>query len=341
MSGAAAPRCAGDAVSETTLVVDIGGTRMRIGHLIGAEASADMGSASSDLLRVDDPVSALVDQLQRYAFEQALEPTAVVLGVPFSPDPGFETALSSPNIPSFEGKPIRSRLSRALGVPVHLERDINLLMLGEWASGAAVGAEYALGMFVGTGVGGSFLQGGVPYRGATGSAVELGHIPIRAEGRRCVCGNVDCLEAYACGHVLHELARRARVPIAEVFVQAPRHQALQRDLDDFVRDLAYALATAVNLFHPNVAVVGGGIPAMVGFPHERFATTFAAHLRRPAPSSTVALRWACLGSRASLFGAHTLITNPAAQAVGRASTADGPVPPALDAASTATERDLA
>ena len=78
-------------------------------------------------------------------------------------------------------------------------------------------------------------------------------------------------------------------------------------LHTFTDDLARVLATGVNLFHPEVAVVGGGVVAMKGFPKERFRETFYAHLRRPVPSETVELRWAELGSRASLYGAQLIL----------------------------------
>ena len=313
---------------EAVIIADIGGTSMRIGHVSSAEAVDDMAVVSSDVLRVPDPVAALSLHLGGYAAARGIRPTSVVLGVPFSPDPSFDTAVSSPNIPSFEGVPVRSGLTRALGVPVYLERDITLLLLGEWAAGAARGAPAVLGMFVGTGVGGAVLHDGVPYRGATGSAVELGHIPIRAEGRRCVCGNVDCLEAYACGHVLREIATDAGIPIAEIFERGPAQPGVARALAEFVRDLAYALATAVNLFHPDLALVGGGIPEMRGFPRARFGEIFAAHLRRPAPADSVVLRWAELGSRAALYGARIVVASAGTPGGGHLTTSHGRNPTA-------------
>ena len=286
------------------IVIDIGGTWTRVGHLNEGDRPGPMARASSDGLRSADPVGFLVDQVRRHAAEHDVTPSTLVVGVPFTPDPDLETALSSPNIRELEGVALRRRLEDAFGVPVLLERDINLLTMGEWAQGAARGAVATFGMFVGTGVGACYLEGGVPFRGSTGSAVELGHVPIRGEGRRCVCGNLDCLEAYACGHVLHDLAQRHGWSVARLFAgvdDAPSE--LRSALHEFVRDLAFALATAVNLFQPEVALVGGGVPAMEGFPRDRFADVFYAHLRRPVPSTTVRLAWADLGSAAALHGA--------------------------------------
>lgn len=287
------------------VVLDIGGTHLRLGHLVDGRPHPELAAFSTDALRVAAPLDVLERAIRDHAREHGLAISAVVLGVPFTPDPDMDTALSSPNIPSLEGVPIGSGLAERLGVPVRLERDINLLLLGEWRAGAARGIGSVFGMFVGTGIGGCFLQDGAPFRGATGAALELGHIPIRADGATCICGNVDCLEAYACGRVLAQIASTHDLKIGRVFIDGPASPA-RDDLRAFTRDLAYALATAVNLFHPEVALVGGGIPAMAGFPREAFRATFYDHLRKPVPSTTVTLAWADLGSLAALHGAAVL-----------------------------------
>ena len=204
--------------------------------------------------------------------------------------------------PTSRVSPLPADCARGWGLQVVLERDINLLLLGEWQAGAARGYGTAFGMFVGTGVGGCYLEQGQPFRGSTGAALELGHIPIRGEGRRCVCGNLDCLEAYACGHILRDITAEAGVDVAKAFV-SDGNVVFREKLERFVYDLACALSTSINLFQADVALVGGGIPDMTGFPKDTFAEIFYAHLRRPIPATTVKLVWAELGSRAALYGA--------------------------------------
>lgn len=292
-------------LTPATLVMDLGGTHLRLGHLNATGPSPAEHKLSTDDLRQSDPLDFLTETLSAYARAHQLAVSAAVLGVPFTPDRELSTAVSSPNIRNLEGVPLTSGLSAALGYPVRLERDINLLLLGEWRAGAARSYQTVFGMFVGTGVGGCYLGGGVPFRGATGAALELGHIPIRTEGARCGCGNLDCLEAYACGRVLAELAAAAGAEVGTIFLEPP--PALAGRLTQFVDDLARALATGVNLFHPDLALVGGGVPEMPGFPRERFVSTFYTHLRRPVPAETTRLVWAELGSRASLYGAEGLL----------------------------------
>jgi allose kinase len=285
------------------IVIDMGGTSIRLGHLLN-EQPMGMGLTlpTSELRESSTPLLWLGQHVKSYALKNKLEASKLIIGVPFTPDKERSTALSSPNIRNLEGAPIKTDLQKQLGIEVILERDINLLLLGEWYAGAAKGAGDVLGMFIGTGIGGSFLQQGVPYRGASYGAIELGHIPIRAEGKLCVCGNTDCLEAYACGHTLLAIAEEEKLAVSDIF-SAPDSTSLNPKRNAFVRDLAYGLATAINLFQPDVALLGGGIPEMKGFPKDEFKTIFLEHLRRPVPHSTIALRWASLGSEAALWGA--------------------------------------
>ncbi len=290
----------------TSIVIDMGGTSIRLGHVINNQVKGVYSKLSTEQLReAKDPLDWLAKQVKSYATSHNLSPQELIIGVPFTPNRERTTALSSPNIKNLEGAPIKSYLEAALELKVTLERDINLLLLGEWQAGAVKGAKAVFGMFVGTGIGGSFLQEGVPYRGATGAAVELGHIPIRTEGRLCVCGNTDCLEAYACGHTLIVLAQEENIKVEEVFLPTSNPSLIQKR-DVFVRDLAYALATVINLFQPDVALVGGGIPKMQGFPKARFQDIFLEQLRKPIPYTSIQLRWASLDSEAALWGAVAL-----------------------------------
>jgi allose kinase len=294
-------------VLNTVVVADIGGTKIALGHLERGVPSEASSTVLTDRLRVPDPVRALETILREYTVQHGLNHLdAVVLGVPVSLDRDLDRVLSSPNIPQLENIKLGSALEARLNIPVRLERDINLLLLGEYRAGAATGASSAFGVFFGTGVGAGFLVDGKPYRGFS-VGLEIGHVPIRGEGRVCVCGNVDCLEAYACGHTLNALSQEFSVPVGNLFLRRLDHPGLDRALFEFVRDQAYVTATAINLFDPEVAVIGGGIPEMRDFPRDTFLTTVTDHLRRPYPREVVRLTWAQLGSRAVLHGASAVL----------------------------------
>lgn len=288
------------------VVVDLGGTHLRVGHWRGEHPAQAATRAPTDRLRVPDPVGAMAELLRSHRRAHGLRPDAVVIGMPVSLGGDLDTVLSSPNILPLEGLRFGSALTDALGVPVLLERDVILHLLGEARAGAARGFGDAVAVYFGTGVGAAYLQGGRPHRGNPVS-LELGHIPVRAEGRVCVCGNVDCLEAYACGHILRDLAARAGLPVAELFTRRAEDPALDRALRDFVRDQAYAVATAANLLGPEVALIGGGLPEMGGYPRADLLAQVRGHLRRPQPRERLELRWAELGWRAALHGARQVV----------------------------------
>ncbi len=298
-------------MTSTLIVADIGGTKIALGHISHkqntqfknqTEFAEKLQTVATDLLRVQDPISALEKILQTYAQQHQLNPNAIVLGVPVSLAKDLNTVLSSPNIPQLEGTQLASTLEQKLGIPVRLERDINLLLLGEIHKKQTTSA---LGIFFGTGVGASFYLNGHIYRGAS-VGLEIGHIPIRGQGKICVCGNTDCLEAYACGHTLNALSQQHSIAVKELFLEHA-NQHLQQSLKEFVRDQAYAVATAINLFDPELCIIGGGIPEMNGFPRQQFMQTILEHLRRPLPRQSIKLEWAKLGSQAVLPGALAVL----------------------------------
>jgi allose kinase len=290
---------------KTIIVADIGGTKIALGHLAAGNVSALSSSVMTQRLRVADPIAALEQIILEYASQHQLEFDAVVLGVPVSLDRDMDMVLSGPNIPQLEGLKLATLLQAKLSKPVRLERDIVLLTLGEQHSGAAMGASSTVGVFLGTGVGGGFLIAAKPYRGFS-VGMEIGHIPIHGRGKICVCGNLDCLEAYACGHTLNELGKQFNIPVSELFT-IQDNLKLELLLNDFVRDQAFAIATTINLIDPECCVIGGGIPFMTNFPKENFIHLILDHLRRPYPKESVKLVWAKLGSSASLYGALAVL----------------------------------
>lgn len=289
------------------MVADIGGTNMSVGHVLDGVPAILETNLSADLLRVPDPAAALAAALRQHADQHGLEIAAVVLGVPTSLSKDLTTVTASPNIVQLEGRALGAEVGALVNAPVHLERDILLLLLGEARMGAARGSSSALGVFFGTGVGAAWLHDGRLHRGSSGAGLELGHIPMRGEGAPCVCGNTDCLEAYACGHTLRGLAQEYGLEVSRLFAERHAHLALHARLETFTRDQAYALATAIHMFDPEMVIVGGGILQMPAYPLEALFATVRAHLRAPNPRGTVQLKPVALGRSAALWGALSVL----------------------------------
>lgn len=287
------------------VVVDMGGTRIRVGHLRQGEPMDTIEIFDSHSLRVNDAVSALAHLIQDHATHHALKPGVVVIGIPGILDHANDTLEHCNNVPQLEGVGLRRNLAQYLGCSVLLEQDIMLQLLGEWRSGPAQQCNAVLGLYFGTGIGAAYLRDGNPFRQGA-SSLQAGHIPVLGRGKRCMCGNLDCVEAYAGGHTLIALANSSGVPIEHVFERRD-HSNLHEAIDEIILLQAWTIATAVTLLEPDMILIGGGIPRMAGYPREELERTVRSHLQHPRPADTLDIRFATLDSQAVLHGALALI----------------------------------
>lgn len=287
------------------VVLDMGGTSIRLGHLNKGEPCTKFKLLGSEVLRVDDACERLVSIISTYATESMLELSAVVLGLPGMLDRANDGFSHCNNIPQLEGFGLQKMLSSSLGCDVILEQDIMLQLLGEWRQGAAVSSPSVFGVYFGTGIGAAYLVDGNP-RLHNAAGLQAGHIPIMAQGKLCVCGNTDCIEAYACGHTLLELAKNHDCPVELLFTRTS-DPALRDELEHFLLFQAYMLATLITLFVPDMILVGGGIPQMQGYPKDKLIANVRKHLQQPYPANDVKIQWASLGPASALHGAQALL----------------------------------
>jgi len=184
---------------------------------------------------------------------------------------------SAPNLPGWRDVPICRYLEERLGVPARLENDANAAALGEHVYGAGRGCRHLIYMTVSTGIGGGLIIDGRLYRGATGVAGEVGHMTIEPDGPLCGCGNRGCLEALASGTAIAArgeelvaqggsalLARLAQEQ-GELTAETVSRAADQGDVacQGIIRRAGYylgvGLASYVNIFNPEVIIIGGGL----------------------------------------------------------------------------------
>ena len=119
-------------------------------------------------------------------------------------------AVSAVNLP-LEDLPIRDLIGERTGLPVFVDNDATVAALAEHLYGAARGAENAVMLTIGTGIGGGLILGGEIYRGSTGAGAELGHTVIEVDGPRCQgnCPRRGCVETLASGTALGREGRAA------------------------------------------------------------------------------------------------------------------------------------
>ncbi|HEX5318701.1 MAG TPA: ROK family protein, partial [Stellaceae bacterium] len=159
--------------------VDVGGTKIlgavvtHKGEIVARDQrDTDVSSEEALLASIDAIVEALRSET---------EVGALGFGLPSRIDQRTGHAVASVNVP-LEGVDFRARMQDRHGLPVGIDNDANAAAIGEWKAGAARGADYVVMLTLGTGVGGGLILGGRPYRGATGSGAELGHIVIGFDG---------------------------------------------------------------------------------------------------------------------------------------------------------------
>jgi glucokinase-like ROK family protein len=227
-----------------------------------------------------DQANKLVEDLLKKNNLDNKKISAIGLGVPGPIDSEAGMVYAPPIMPGWDGFPIQTSLESKWGLPVSLNNDAELGALGEWAYGVGRGENYLAYIKVGTGIGSGLLLNGQIYRGATGSAGEIGHLTIEENGPMCDCGNAGCLEALAGGKAIARQAREAvqkgqrtllssmgpvELLTARDVASAARRGDLvsQKIIARAGRYLGIAIAGLVNLFNPQTVVLGGGV-AQIG-----------------------------------------------------------------------------
>ena len=169
-----------------------------------------------------------------------------------------------PHLPGWRDVALVARAEEAFGVPVSLENDGTAAAAAEHRYGAGVGASHMIYLTISTGVGGGVVIEGRLFRGAGGNGGELGHLTVDYDGRPCRgCGRRGCLEAYVSGTSIAERAGEAGmgdVTAADVVAGARAGDALAGEVwADTIEALACGITSIVNLFEPEVVVLGGGV----------------------------------------------------------------------------------
>lgn len=272
--GAGPPLAIGVDLGATKVLVAAVDARGRASHVVRAATPARQGP--------DAVVQAVLEAVS--ACRQAAGGPVASVGVGFAGQVAGGVVLASPNLAHWDRVPLAARLRRRLGVPVTLTNDARAAAWAESRFGHGRGTRDLVFLGLGTGVGAGIVSGGALLQGATGSAGELGHVPVVAGGRPCTCGGRGCLEAYASGWALAKEARRAvradaragrrllslagapaRID-ARVLARAcaAGDPLSRRIVADAGRMLGVACVGLVNALNPEVLAIGGGLAQ--GFP---------------------------------------------------------------------------
>jgi glucokinase len=281
-------------MADTNVIgVDLGGTKILAGVI---DAGGNVHRTVEHPTPTDSQAS-LLDGLEA-AVRELLTPdiAAVGFGIPSRIDHRTGIALGAVNIP-LRNLRFQEELAARLGLPIGAENDASVAALAEFTLGAARGATDVVMLTLGTGVGGGVVIEGRLYRGWS----ELGHIVIIEDGEPCygACSGRGHLEAYCSGHAADRLAREVLGPDASAHdLVAQGHPALA----EVGHHLGTAIGSLINIFGPQVVVVGGGFGIAAG---ELLLGPARLVFRRDAlePGQETRLVLAELGTDAGLIGA--------------------------------------
>ncbi|MGN6252155.1 MAG: ROK family transcriptional regulator [Marmoricola sp.] len=286
------------------------------GHTHLAVAIADMsGEVVAERRRRLDPgqdheraLAAASDMLDAALAEARLDRhvlRTIGMGLPAPIAEGV--VMSSAILPGWTGVNVEEASYATLGLPVVIENDANLGALAEHRRGAGRGAGDLVYVKVSSGVGAGLVINGQVFRGATGTAGEIGHLTLDEQGPLCRCGSRGCLEAYAAtGTALSMMAGQLTATGIEDVIAAARHGnvAALRVFEDSGLHLGWGLAAVTNLLNPDVIVVGGDMARAGDLLLDSVRLGLRRHVLAGAASTPV--RASELGDRASLLGAALL-----------------------------------
>jgi glucokinase len=308
------------------LAVDIGGTK-----IMTALFSFDGRMLAKDVCPtlVDKGVTAVIERLcsaidsliDRNSAEYS-RPGSIGIACAGGIDTGQGVVVTpSPNLPDWVDVPLVDIIQERLGVSAFLVNDASAAALGEHRFGAGKGVNNLVLLTLGTGIGGGIIASGELYLGAVGAAAEIGHMTIDADGPECGCGNTGCLEALASGTAVAKdaigrinrgekscLVDMVGGEIAKITAEAVG--AAARDGDTLALDvlsragyyLGIGMVNMVNIFNPELIVLGGGM-AELGALFIGPGRRMVAERAFPVSARTVRIVTAQLGNEAGVYGA--------------------------------------
>lgn len=252
--------------------VDLGGSKILV-EALGARGDV-LGSLLTATPRDDygATIKTITDLVLE--IERELAQTAPVgIGLPGSLLPGSQLVQNA-NSTWLNGQNFKTDISHALNRDVRVANDANCFALSEAIDGAAIGASCVFGVILGTGVGGGLVFDGKLINGPRSIGGEWGHCALPfcsaeeiATAPSCWCGRAGCLESWISGPALTGQYNKQAVNIVEraeeIVALAYQGDLVARDaLDRHLDRVARGLAMVVNIFDPDVVVLGGGLSQM-------------------------------------------------------------------------------
>jgi glucokinase len=268
---------------ETYVVgVDLGGTKILAGLFDSSLECIGTAKVSTKAQRGLDTVLSRIERCVRDAIDEAdlniKQVRGVGVGAPGAVDFSSGTVIFAPNLDGWKDVPLKKELEKRLELPVYIENDGNIAVLGVHVVELKGKPRHVIGIFVGTGIGGGLIANGELFSGFNHTAGEIGHMIIDVNGPKCGCGSRGCFEALASRTAIFQRIKEGikdgeKTLLTEMLgsnLEDLRSGDLRKAIrrgDKFVAKvieqvaeyIGIGVANLVNILGPEVVVLGGGV----------------------------------------------------------------------------------
>ena len=261
--------------------VDLGGTNIAVGIVNENYEIVGRASLKTNMPRPAEAIAVDIGKAVELAAKDAGIAVSdcewVGIGTPGAVDKDNGVVEYANNL-QFYDVPLAEMVRKYVDKPIYLENDANAAAYGEALAGAGRGVKNLIMLTLGTGVGGGIIIDGRIYGGFSNMGAELGHMGIVFGGRQCTCGRRGCIEAYCSATGLINITKEHMEKHPESLMWELAGGKLENVngrtafdgmrkgdaeakavVDEYTEYFTYAVANYLNIFQPNVLVVGGGV----------------------------------------------------------------------------------
>lgn len=260
--------------------IDVGGTGIQMG-LVNEEGQIVYRGAIKT--KVEDGFNKQVKDMAECALAMCAdngvsldEVKAIGAGVPGITDPHTGAVIFCTNLGWYQ-VPFATEFQKYINKPVYVDNDATVAGLAEYVAGAAVGTSSCVTLTLGTGVGSGVVVNGKVWSGAHGAGSEFGHTILVADGVPCTCGNKGCVERYCSATAIIRMGREACAehPESAIMTAAGSLENINakhiidaakagdpvgvKVFGDYVHYLGLAISGIMNMWDPDIIVLGGGV----------------------------------------------------------------------------------
>ncbi len=260
--------------------IDLGGTNIKAGVVSDSFEIVSKESIKTNLPRPAEEICADMAKVALMAVESAGltldDIEAVGIGTPGTAN-SAEGIIEYSNNLGFKDFHVVELMKTFIDKPCYVENDANAAAYGEFVAGAAKGANDAVCITLGTGVGGGIIIDGKIYSGFNYAGAEIGHTVVDPNGPQCTCGRKGCFEVFSSAtglvrmtkeameedkdSIMWEMQQKDGKVSARTAFNAMRagDKAGKEVVDKYIKYLALGITNTINIFQPDILCIGGGV----------------------------------------------------------------------------------